>query len=245
VANEGGTVHRVLQPVEPPAGWDMLDRAALAVAALPTASMSAAGMRPTRLALGRTPAGRVPSGPLGQADARLRRSAGRSGPGAPGRRRSGGFAGAPLTGAELAPYRRRAALLAALLEDDRAPAAALRRRLGLVGVGLAALVADLESVDAPEEAVRPLRDLAAELAALAAGGRVEDGAAGAAPADDRPAAPGDAAGAPPGQARPAVPDPGELARLRELALDVLRSFADPAAPAAEPPARRDAGFWRR
>jgi hypothetical protein len=40
----------------------------------------------------------------------------------------------------------------------------LRRRLGLVQVGLAALVADLESVGAVEEELRPLRDLAAELA---------------------------------------------------------------------------------
>jgi hypothetical protein len=43
----------------------------------------------------------------------------------------------------------------------------LRRRLGLVQVGLGALVADLESVDAVEEELRPLRDLAAELALLA------------------------------------------------------------------------------
>jgi hypothetical protein len=44
----------------------------------------------------------------------------------------------------------------------------LGRRLGLVRVGLEALVADLDSVDAVEEEVRPLRDLAAELASLAA-----------------------------------------------------------------------------
>jgi hypothetical protein len=39
----------------------------------------------------------------------------------------------------------------------------LRRRLGLVKVGVDALVADLESVDAVEEEVRPLRDLTAGL----------------------------------------------------------------------------------
>jgi Ca-activated chloride channel family protein len=245
VVNEGGTVHRVLQPVEAPAGWGMFERVGLAAAGLPVASMAAGGLQAAGLPLGREGGARAPARRVSAIDLRLGRLPGKAGLGRGRRDRAGGFAGHPLGEAELAPYRRRAARLAALLEDDRAPAAALRRRLGLVGVGLAALVADLESVDAPEEAVRPLRDLAAELAALAAGGRVEDGAAGAAPADDRPAAPSDAAGAPPGQARPAVPDPGELARLRELALDVLRSFADPAAPAAEPPARRDAGFWRR
>ena len=40
--------------------------------------------------------------------------------------------------------------------------------MGLVRVGLEALVADLDSVDAAEEEVRPLRDLAGELASLAA-----------------------------------------------------------------------------
>ena len=40
----------------------------------------------------------------------------------------------------------------------------LGRRLGLVRVGVAALVADLESVDAVEDEVRPLRDLVTELA---------------------------------------------------------------------------------
>src|SRR4029453_17558504 len=109
----------------------------------------------------------------------------------------------------LAPYRRRAAQLAALLEHDRAlprsgtrpgpwfqpgptpgtpphpgrgpppqpgrggqsrpgPAGRdLERRLGLVRVGLGALVADLESVDAVEEELRPLREVAAELGRVA------------------------------------------------------------------------------
>jgi hypothetical protein len=39
--------------------------------------------------------------------------------------------------------------------------------LGLVRVGVEALVADLDSVDAVEEEVRPLRDLVGELRALA------------------------------------------------------------------------------
>src|SRR5215217_776160 len=41
VVNEGGFVHRVLQPVEAPAGWTMFERVGLAAAAMPTASMSA------------------------------------------------------------------------------------------------------------------------------------------------------------------------------------------------------------
>jgi Ca-activated chloride channel homolog len=234
VANEGGAVHRVLQPVEVPAGWELFDRVGLAVAAMPTTSISAAGVRPTRLALGRPPTGRGPAGPLARADARLRRAAGQVGPAAPGRRRSAGFAGTPLTGAELAPYRHRAARLATLLDGHPGPALSpagpdptagtvparrpdLRRRLGLVRVGLEALVADLESVGADEEELRPLRDLAVELG----------------PAT-RSAAPGDP----------------ELTRLRDHALAVLRAFAaeaDGRAPTAAPgpSRRRDPGFWKR
>ena len=72
------------------------------------------------------------------------------------------------------------------------------RRLGLVRVGVEALVADLESVDAVKEEVRPLRELVAEL-----GRRL--GLVG-------------------GVRMPGLP---ELERLRELALAVLRAFAAP------------------
>jgi hypothetical protein len=47
--------------------------------------------------------------------------------------------------------------------------------MGLVRVGLEALVADLDSVEVVEEEVRPLRDLASELASLPAPA-VPDGA---------------------------------------------------------------------
>jgi Ca-activated chloride channel homolog len=145
VVNEGGTVHRVLQPVDAPAGWEMFNRVEQAVAAMPMASMAppsrtglqAEGMPALGMArrrLGAAPLGRTP--------------------------RSGDFAGQPLSGAALAPYRRRAGELAGLLDRDRPD---LGRRLGLVRVGLAALVADLESVDAAEAELRPLRELAAEL----------------------------------------------------------------------------------
>ena len=145
VVNEGGTVHRVLQPVDAPAGWDMFQRVEQAVAAMPMASMTTAslgGLQAEGLpALAKAP-GRVGKGFLGRPP------------------RSGGFATHPLTGAELTPYRRRAGELARLLDRDEPE---LGRRLGLVRVGLAALVADLESVDAAEAELRPLRDLAAEL----------------------------------------------------------------------------------
>jgi hypothetical protein len=89
------------------------------------------------------------------------------------------------------------------------------RRLGLVRVGVEALVADLESVDAVEEEVRPLRELVVEL-----GRRL--GAVGAV----------------------RMPGWPELERLRELALAVLRAFAAPGA-TTDPGRRGDPEFWRR
>ena len=222
VVNEGGVVHRVLQPVEAPAGWTMFERVGLAAAAMPMARMSLGGLQSAE-PFGR----RVAARPPGKADARLGAITGRVGPGRSRRRRSGGFAAHPLGGADLAPYRRRAAQLATLLESDRplprlgpthpgvtsgpgdldpggGSGGDLGRRLGLVKVGVDALVADLESVDAVEEEMGPLRDLAARLAPLG---------------------------------RPVVPAGVELERLRERALAVLRAFAAggrPDEPAPEP-----------
>jgi Ca-activated chloride channel family protein len=228
VVNEGGVVHRVLQPVEAPAGWTMFERVGLAAAAMPMARMSLGGLQSAE------PFGSGPGRPLGRADARLGAVTGRVGPGRSRRRRSGGFASHPLGGADLAPYRRRAAQLAALLESDRPlprlgpdhpgvasgpepgpqgsgpldpgrPRGDLARRLGLVRVGLDALVADLESVDAVEEEVGPLRDLAARLVPLS---------------------------------RPVTPAGVELERLRERALAVLRAFAAGGRPGGPE-------FWKR
>jgi hypothetical protein len=243
VVNEGGVVHKVLQPVEAPAGWTMFERAGLAAAAMPMARMSAGGVQAARPSAGRV-AG--PRGPLNKLDARLGNLPGRVvGPGRSGRRRSG-FASQPLGGTDLAPYRRRAAHLATLLEGDRplpmpvrpavpaarsgpnvpgVPGGDLGWRLGLVRVGVEALVADLDSVDAVEEEVRPLRDLVGELRVVAG---------------------------------PRVPGREALGRLRERALAVLRAFAAPGH--RQPPGQglppgparplatgrpRDPEFWRR
>jgi Ca-activated chloride channel family protein len=255
VVNEGGVVHRVLQPVEAPAGWDMLRRVA---GAMPMAAVHGGGLQAAPFG-GRVAAPRVQRAML---DRRLGGLPGRAGPGRPSRRRSGGSPSHPLGGADLTPYRQRAGALATMLERDRshprgvptAPGSGPRgvptlpgsgpgavpippgdwtgarlpggsgahlgtelvRRLGLVRVGVEALVADLESVDAVEEEVRPLRGLAVEL-----GRRLGAG----------------------------VPGRAELERLRDLALALLRAFAAPRAPLPEPPPAgvepRDPGFWRR
>jgi Ca-activated chloride channel family protein len=211
VVNQGGVVHRVLQPVEAPAGWDMLRRVA---AAMPMAAMHAGGLQAA------PSAGRVAGPRLQRAmlDRRLGGLPGRAGPGRSGR--SGGFRAGPLGGADLTPYRQRAGALATTLERGRShlrgvppvPGAGLGtrpesagplgtgddlgRRLGLVRVGVEALVADLESVDAVEEEVRPLRELVAEL-----GRRL----------------------GPLGGVR--MPGRAELEHLRDLVLAVLRAFA--------------------
>jgi Ca-activated chloride channel family protein len=148
VVNEGGVVHRVLQPVEAPAGWAMLSRIATA---MPTASMSVGGLQAAPLSRRLA----APRAPIGRPDGRLGAIPGRVGPGRSARRRSGG-ASHPLAGPDLAAYRRRAGELALMLRRDRA-------LLWAVRMGLEALVADLDSVDAAEEEVRPLRDLVAEL----------------------------------------------------------------------------------
>jgi Ca-activated chloride channel homolog len=218
VVNEGGVVHRVLQPVEAPAGWTMFDQARMLAASMPMASMAAGPL---------AGADAGPRRPVAKLDARMAFLPGRAGPGRAGRRRSGGFTSHPLGGADLTPYRHRAAQLATLLESDRAlprlqppgavaeagAVAEVARRLGLVRVGVQALVADLESVDAVEDEVRPLRDLVTELALVLT---------------------------------PTGPDHSGLERLRERTLAVLQAFATPAAPAPTRSTRaRDPQFWRR
>jgi Ca-activated chloride channel family protein len=201
VVNQGGTVHRVLQPVDAPAGWDMFQRVEFAVAAMPMASMARTSLGGGLLAEGRPAIAGAP---------------GRVGKGFLGRpQRSGGFATSPLAGAELAPYRRRAGELARLLGGDGPEPA---RRLGLVRVGLQALVADLESVDADDAELRPLRDLAAELDR-----RLAD-----------PAAAGEGALT-------------WLRERATAVLEAFATGGDAAAPAppADPEPQRDRAFWKR
>jgi Ca-activated chloride channel family protein len=158
VANQGGRVHRVIQPVEPPAGWDMLAVRPMA-AAMPLARMATAagGVRP---ALARPGVLGTRPGP---------------GPDLPERRPP-----TPLAGQELAAYRARAQQLAALIggeaepwtQSDLAalidqaevePPGDLGLALGLLRVRLAALLSDLDSVGAAAAELRPLRELAADL----------------------------------------------------------------------------------
>jgi len=200
VVNEGGIVHRVVQPVDAPAGWDMFQHVEQAVAAMPMASLTTAslgGLQAEGLPALAKARGRVRTGPIGRPP------------------RSGGFATQPLTGAALAPYRRRAGELARLLDRDQPE---LERRLGLVRVGLQVLIADLESVDAAEAELRPLRELAAELDRQLA----------------RPATAGPGALA--------------RLRERALAVleGFATVTGDPATmPATEPERPRDRAFWKR
>lgn len=217
VVNEGGVVHRFLQPVEAPAGWSMFERVALAASAMPVARMSTGGLQTA----GRSATPRGPAGPFGRSD-RLASPPGRLAPGRSARRRSGGFASSPLAGADLAPYRRRATQLVTLLER---PLDDLGRRLGQVRVGVEALVADLGSVDAVEEELRPLRELAAELRRVTA---------------------------PEGSKPPALERVREwaLAVLRAFAAADGRGGAQGGEPPSRPAVRerepgRDPGFWRR
>ena len=208
VVNEGGVVHRVLQPVEAPAGWAMFEQAGLAAAAMPMASMSAGGLQAAGPFAGR--AGRAPrqarrpprcharpgrpwplgTPPLRAASPPTRSAAPTSPPTAAGPPSS------PPCSSSDRPLPR------PLPTAPGAGTGDLGRRLGMVRVGVEALVADLESVDAVEEEVRPLRELAH---ALGSGGG------------------------------PAVPGRAGLERLRERALAVLRAFAAPAPPAAPAP----------
>jgi hypothetical protein len=165
----------------------MFERVALAASAMPMARMSTGGLQTAGPVAGRSATPGGSAGPFGRSD-RGRLSPGRLAPGRQGRGRSARGRSAPLAGADLASYRRRAAQLATLLESDRShptpgaqplPGAGpisrpllgdLGRRLGLVRVGVEALVADLDSVDAVEEEARPLRELVAELGRVAARG---------------------------------------------------------------------------
>ncbi|HEU4898392.1 MAG TPA: VIT domain-containing protein, partial [Actinomycetota bacterium] len=90
VVNEGGVVHKVVQPVEAPAGWTMLDRAQMVAAAMPMASLARGALAGgvARPSPGRTVG---PPGSAARLDARMAFLPGRAGPGRGGRRRSGGL----------------------------------------------------------------------------------------------------------------------------------------------------------
>jgi Ca-activated chloride channel homolog len=156
VVNRDGRLHRVVQPVELPAGWEPAGlagrpehagRRRVAFAAPGVAS------RGVLRSLGspRKLAGLAPgSGPLGGPWTAPESPLDALGQPAP-----------PLAGRDLAAYRRRTRDLAGVLEA--AVEGDVAWRLRVVGRAVAALVADLDSVGADEREVEPLRRLAAEL----------------------------------------------------------------------------------
>ncbi|HEY2958408.1 MAG TPA: VIT domain-containing protein [Actinomycetota bacterium] len=158
VVNQDGRLHRVVQPVEIPAGWELTGLAGRPEQAAPRGMALAAPGAASRgvlrsLGAPRQLARLAPewtarrSGPLGGPW---------TAPGSPLEQPA-----PPLSGRDLAAYRRRARDLAGVLEA--AVEGDVAWRLGVVGRGVATLVADLDSVGADEREVEPLRRLAAEL----------------------------------------------------------------------------------
>jgi Ca-activated chloride channel family protein len=145
VVNERGEVHRVVQPVDAPHGWDLFApggepaRAIAFTAAAPAQAMAPMAARP---------AGLFRPGMTAQAPA-------------------GDTAVAPRRPLDLAAYRRRAAALADRVERagwwDLTATAALAAEVST-------LVADLRSVGAPEAVLAPLVELERELRAATAAG---------------------------------------------------------------------------
>lgn len=164
VVTEGGTTHRVTQPVEPPAGWDMFGAPDAGPPMLLAASASAAGPAAYGMTFAARPA---PSGGLAQA--RLGRSLG----GRPGRARrqapaplrEAGDGSAAVT-AELAAARAQAAAEARLLRQAAGTTPFERRQiLADVGSRLAALVRHLTTLALVQSLVLRARALVAELEA--------------------------------------------------------------------------------
>jgi Ca-activated chloride channel family protein len=158
VVNEGGRVRRVIQPVDAPQGWDMF-------------AGDASGAVPATAAMMAGPAGR-PGMLATAAAAEMAPGAGRRlrpalAPAVYRERAEAAAADARLDEAVLRAYRRRARHLHELLAG--AGPAGRAERLAELRAGLAALVADLESVGVAGAEVGPLRELLAALEQAAAG----------------------------------------------------------------------------
>jgi Ca-activated chloride channel family protein len=156
VVNRDGRLHRVVQPVELPAGWELAGLGGWPEHAAPRRVAFAAPGVASRDVL------RSLGSPRQLTGLRARRSGPLGGPWtAPGSPPQPFQPAPPLAGRDLAAYRRRARDLAGVLEA--AVAGDVAWRLGVVGRAVAALVADLDSVGADEREVEALRRLAAEL----------------------------------------------------------------------------------
>ncbi len=175
--NPGGDVHKVVQPVDAPAGWDMLGAPPAPPAAAPGGGMMRTMMAPAAAAMPQMP---MPTSASGYGGGRFAA--------APKRKRAVGSA---IKGAIGGLFRREAKEEAELAEaacDDLAPeepgidlSAYRRRARALVdsGIGslaalateLEALIQALESVGAGDDELQPLRDVLDELRAHLSGAR--------------------------------------------------------------------------
>jgi Ca-activated chloride channel family protein len=218
VANAGGKQHHVVQPVEAPAGWEMLARGgpgSLAGAqrylGAPAAAASQSAFFGSCFACEQDAEdGEAASlqevAPAAPPAPRRARGLWRFGG---GRRQAKQDKAAPADGVELAAYRQTArALLEALLASaagDRVHA------LGVLSVQLAALIEDLKSVGAPAAELDPLTQLEADLRQLLC-----------------------------------VTNPAhaEVSRVWDRAEAVLRAFAGEASAATGAADRRRGSFWK-
>jgi len=152
VVNEGGRVRRVVQPVDAPQGWDMF--AGQAGVPAPAPMMARMGRSPGLLA----------AADMGAGGGRAAWQA--TTPAVHHERAATGVADDRLDEAVWRAYRRRALELHTLLGDTGSERAG---RLAELRAGLAALVADLESVGAATAELEPLHELLAVLDRVAAG----------------------------------------------------------------------------
>jgi Ca-activated chloride channel family protein len=174
VVNKGGKGHRIMQPVEAPEGWAMLETLATHRGALPPQACvagaavergNAPDVRWRRLPLQRrhVEPSRAEAAPAPESEGLLQRLFGslvgsRKPPQAP-----------PSTPLDVSAYRRRAQeLLEHLQQQANQDVAARRIELGVVAGKLEALIEDLKSIHAATKELRPLEELLQDLRAFLA-----------------------------------------------------------------------------
>ncbi|GLW12073.1 hypothetical protein Misp01_72010 [Microtetraspora sp. NBRC 13810] len=165
VVAEGGSKHHVIQPVEPPSGWDMPVAAPMALNAMTAASFHGT---PAGFA---APAGFAPSAGEPAPESAPLGSAGALDAGSPGMPGSGGIPGAPGTGRTRSrPSRGPLFARRPGTPGASAPRPAVRHSLDTVRPQLAEELARLRAAESLPVTDRPalLADLGSRLAALAA-----------------------------------------------------------------------------